>query len=67
LPDIGKIIFKMIEDQIQIIVSKVIEEPPAVVFSIQFPLEEHCKRRIANEVMQGKNCKSRIASQELQV
>jgi hypothetical protein len=34
---------------------------------ILFPLVKNCKSRIASQELQVKNCKSRIASQELQV
>jgi hypothetical protein len=38
-----------------------------VAHGIMFPLVKNCKSRIASQELQVKNCKSRIASQELQV
>jgi hypothetical protein len=37
-----------------------------VAHGILFPLVKNCKSRIASQELQVKNCKSRIASQELQ-
>jgi hypothetical protein len=39
----------------------------SVAHGILFPLVKNCKSSIASQELQVKNCKSRIASQELQV